>query len=211
MTFGGGCSLMELSEGRPTPMNLNTPHHIARAPDRLAVFLLAFLFVSLSPLPAATTGPVGTIRGVVSSGATGNNLNNASVRVKGAPHEVLTDRDGSFEITLAPGQYEVVVSYTGLEPETRAHHGSVPQRKCTVRYETPRRKFYFEARATVLPQSLGTRPTANDFRGSYIAATERSIESRPACNREDKPPLSTKTSNLQLRRSWPTAAEYDGR
>jgi TonB-dependent receptor len=42
-----------------------------------------------------------------------------------------------------------------------------------VSYETARRQFYVEARATVFPRSLSTRPTATDRRGTYIAATEK--------------------------------------
>ncbi|MDO8539422.1 MAG: TonB-dependent receptor [Opitutaceae bacterium] len=42
-----------------------------------------------------------------------------------------------------------------------------------VSYETPRRQFYLEARATVFPESLSTRPTANDLRGTSISATEK--------------------------------------
>lgn len=43
----------------------------------------------------------------------------------------------------------------------------------SVSYETPRRLFNIEARATVFPKSLSTRPTANDLRGTTISATEK--------------------------------------
>lgn len=65
-----------------------------------------------------------------------------------------TDLAGQPVLPTAPRYFEWFASY-GLS------------------YETPRRTFYIEARATVFPESLSTRPTANDLRGTYIAATEK--------------------------------------
>lgn len=83
----------------------------------------AFVFGSIlnfSPVARAATGRTSAIRGTVSNAATGNNLNNASVQLKGVQQEVLTERDGSYIfIGLAPGTYEMTVSYTGLDPEKR--------------------------------------------------------------------------------------------
>lgn len=86
-----------------------------------AVFLIgALISLSITSVARAATGGSSTIRGTVSNAATANNLNHASVQVKGLAHEVLTARDGSFEITgLAPGTYQLTVSYTGLDLERR--------------------------------------------------------------------------------------------
>jgi TonB-dependent receptor len=65
-----------------------------------------------------------------------------------------TDQNGRPVLPTAPNYFEWFASY-GMS------------------YETPRRGFYIEARATVFPESLSTRPTANDLRGTYIAATEK--------------------------------------
>jgi hypothetical protein len=75
-------------------MNPSTLHLVLRllscAPGRFAVFLLAFLFVSLNPLRAAAPGSTSAIHGTVGNAATGNNLNLASVQVNGMQQEFLT-------------------------------------------------------------------------------------------------------------------------
>lgn len=65
-----------------------------------------------------------------------------------------TDLAGRPVLPTAPNYFEWFASYG-------------------VSYETPRRRFYLEARATLFPESLSTRPTANDLRGTYISATEK--------------------------------------
>ena len=64
---------------------------------RSRVALFACLVAFAIPISAqnATTA---TIRGTISNAATGNNLNQASVRLSGSPHETLTERDGSYTI-----------------------------------------------------------------------------------------------------------------
>ena len=73
----------------------------------------------LSPL-AAQTGGTGSITGTVANASTRLFLNEAEVRIAGTNTTVLTDRDGTFSLGgLRPGAYELVVSYTGLDAETR--------------------------------------------------------------------------------------------
>ncbi|MGH7944638.1 MAG: TonB-dependent receptor [Opitutaceae bacterium] len=82
--------------------------------------LLGLFIAAFAAHTHAQTAPTGTIRGAVSNAATGNNLNNAGIRVQGSTQEYLTDRDGSFTVMgLAPGSYDLTVSYTGLDPQTR--------------------------------------------------------------------------------------------
>ena len=74
----------------------------------------------LSPLAAQTSG-TGSITGTVANASTRLFLNEAEVRIAGTNTTVLTDRDGTFSIGgLKPGAYELVVSYTGLDAETRS-------------------------------------------------------------------------------------------
>jgi iron complex outermembrane recepter protein len=81
-------------------------------------FVVGYLLIG--QIATAATGATGAIRGTVSNAATGNHLNDASVQVKGVRQEFLTERDGSYAIPgLAPGTYELTVSYTGLDPEKR--------------------------------------------------------------------------------------------
>src|SRR5688572_21078779 len=77
-------------------------------------------FVAFAISLSAQNATTATIRGTISNAATGNNLNQASVRLSGLPHETLTERDGSYTIIgVAPGTYEITVSYTGLDAEKR--------------------------------------------------------------------------------------------
>jgi len=62
----------------------------------------------------------GAISGRVVNSSTRQFLSAAEVKVIGTNVSVLTDRDGSFTLTnLAPGSYNLEISYTGLDPEKR--------------------------------------------------------------------------------------------
>src|SRR4051812_34540660 len=89
--------------------------------NRLTARLGCALVLTLAGarLHAAAAGTA-SIRGSVSNAATAANLENASVRVKGSNQEYLTERDGTFQIVgLAPGTYDLIVNYVGLDAQTR--------------------------------------------------------------------------------------------
>lgn len=87
---------------------------------RVALVSCAGVLAVAAGQPARAAAPTATIRGTVSNAATAAHLNHVSVRVKGQPNEYLTERDGSYVIVgLAPGTYDLTVSYLGLDPETR--------------------------------------------------------------------------------------------
>jgi iron complex outermembrane receptor protein len=104
-------------------MNLtSTLRRFARCPLGLRVALTAALasLLCLTPL-SAQTGNTGAVTGTVANSGTNQFLANAEVRVAGTNQVVLTDRDGSFELrNLAPGTYELQVTYAGLDPEKRS-------------------------------------------------------------------------------------------
>ena len=87
-------------------------------PARLAR-LLAIVCTVASPLLNAQGG-TGTITGTVANSSTRQFLASAEVRVAGTNLSALTDREGLFALRqLAPGSYQLEVSYTGLDPEKR--------------------------------------------------------------------------------------------
>jgi hypothetical protein len=88
---------------QPTNPNQHIPLQTFRARIRVrslpaALFLFSSRF-ALGPMMSAAEDRSGVVRGVVSNAATGNNLTQASVRSDGSNQEVLTDRDGSIEIS----------------------------------------------------------------------------------------------------------------
>ncbi|MEX2045318.1 MAG: carboxypeptidase regulatory-like domain-containing protein, partial [Opitutus sp.] len=94
---------------------LNSPFHSLR--PWLAAFVA--MAAALASLPAQSGGNA-TVTGSVTNSATRAFLEGAQVSLLGTNQEVLTERDGQFEITgVAPGEYTVVVSYTGLDTQRR--------------------------------------------------------------------------------------------
>jgi iron complex outermembrane receptor protein len=65
-----------------------------------------------SVLAAQTPGPVGTLKGRV-TGPTGEALAGASVSTVGAPHVATAHSDGSYQLTLPAGRYEVQARLLG--------------------------------------------------------------------------------------------------
>lgn len=86
-----------------------------KTPLRL-VALCALAFSSLASLQAQT----GAITGTVANSSTRQFLTAAEVRVVGTNTSTLTDRDGTFTLpNVAPGTYNLEVTYSGLDPEQR--------------------------------------------------------------------------------------------
>ena len=92
-------------------------------PGRNSAFALglAILFAGASALCAPNT--TGGIAGAVSNVATGRLLEGAAVELAGRGRTALTDNTGGFSFTGLPaGEYEVVASYTGLNPVRQSVH-----------------------------------------------------------------------------------------
>ena len=89
-----------------------------KLPTLRAVAALCLAFV-LPRLAAQSTAA--TLTGTVANASTRQFLTAAEVKVVGTHLSVLTDRDGTFTLqNLAPGTYQLEVSYTGLDPEKRS-------------------------------------------------------------------------------------------
>jgi len=88
-----------------------------RSAFRLVVCLWAALaFVSMSSAQPVTGGQV---RGRVYNGATGENLESATVSIPGTDLTTYTERDGTFTLSRVPaGTATVKVSYPGLDDAT---------------------------------------------------------------------------------------------
>lgn len=88
---------------------------------RFAVFVCVSLLAGAAPAAVAADTGTATINGTVANASTRLFLNAAEVRIAGTNQSALTDRDGSFALrNLAPGTYELEVSYAGLDPEKRS-------------------------------------------------------------------------------------------
>ena len=102
-------------------MNLFIPvRPLLRACARRTACLLVSgsLLLGVVRLPAQTSDAM--IVGTVANSATRQFLTDAEVKIVGTNLAVLTDRDGTFAIrNLAPGTYQLEVSYTGLDVERR--------------------------------------------------------------------------------------------
>lgn len=100
------------SSQRPAPKHLFA---------RIGLFLLIASGLASQQLVAQTPPNTATISGVVSNVSTQQFLTDAEVRVVGTKISALTDRDGSYTLrNLAPGTYQLEVSYTGLDTEKRS-------------------------------------------------------------------------------------------
>ncbi len=88
---------------------------IATTVRTLAVYLVLGLLLGLTPAQAQT----GTIAGVVVDAETGETLVGANVALRGTTTGTATDLDGRYRIRdLAPGTYDVVVSFVGFQGKT---------------------------------------------------------------------------------------------
>ena len=75
---------------------------------------LALLCLSFFLIINSSEAQTGLIRGTVTDATTGESLIQAAVLYSG--QGVLTDFDGRYKVELAPGVYELSVSYVGYEP-----------------------------------------------------------------------------------------------
>jgi TonB-dependent receptor len=64
-----------------------------------------------------TTVQTSAIVGRVSNAATAHNLEGAVVRIEGTNYETTTERGGTFQLNVPPGDYELTISYTGLDAQ----------------------------------------------------------------------------------------------
>ncbi|MBI5693168.1 MAG: TonB-dependent receptor [Verrucomicrobia bacterium] len=89
--------------------------HLAAAPARRAAAVLLFPAIGL----AAASAPTGNLTGRVLNEATGSYLEGAAVALGREGLSTLTNRTGAFEfVGVAPGTYDLLVSYAGLDPQT---------------------------------------------------------------------------------------------
>src|SRR4051812_23717293 len=81
---------------------------------RLLALSLAFGFAGF----AAGQPPAGSVEGRIRNAVTGENLNHATVAVKGTTRVVLTDDTGSYRLDNLPaGPVTLRVFFTGLDPQ----------------------------------------------------------------------------------------------
>lgn len=78
---------------------------------RIVILLLAFNSLALSQGTHA-------LRGTVRDSATGEFLGAANVRVLGTTRGTIANTRGSYALTLQEGEYRIMVSYLGYQPET---------------------------------------------------------------------------------------------
>jgi TonB-dependent receptor len=84
-------------------------------PRTLILFLAALTLAPFAPL--AHAADTGILTGVVSNTATGNLLEGARIEIPQLGVGSLTDLTGRYVLTgVPPGTYEVVATYTGLDP-----------------------------------------------------------------------------------------------
>ncbi|MFZ9748021.1 MAG: TonB-dependent receptor [Opitutaceae bacterium] len=110
---------------------MSVPLRLHRGSSR-ACPLLAVLLAALLPFAAAQSEGAGAIRGVISNGATGQNLEGAEVTLTPGARSTLARRDGRFEFTgVPPGAYVLTATYAGLEAakaEVRVTAGATSDR-----------------------------------------------------------------------------------
>jgi iron complex outermembrane receptor protein len=87
---------------------------------RLALALALGLLTCFGGATALAQNPKATLAGTVANASTGLFLTAAEVRLAGTGRSVLTDREGRFAFAdLAPGSYQLEVSYAGLDRQQR--------------------------------------------------------------------------------------------
>lgn len=107
-------------------------HGFAPLPKITVAFFLVLLAGLLSPAASAAAAETGSLAGVVSNTATGQNLAGAEVTLSPGGGRTLTLRDGRYEFTgLAPGAYTVTATYSGLDPASTA--ANVTGGRATIR------------------------------------------------------------------------------
>jgi iron complex outermembrane receptor protein len=84
--------------------------------------LIALAAIGATALPASAADNVassstGVISGIVTNKTTGNGLIGAKVEIPRLNVSVLVDNTGRYVLNVPPGNYDVVVSYTGMDSE----------------------------------------------------------------------------------------------
>lgn len=97
-------------------------------PKSPIALLTAWLALALSPAqistaaessPASLAGqPAGVVTGRVSNAVTANNLEGAIVRAEGTGFQTVTQRGGTYQLQLPPGNYTLSVSYLSLDTQS---------------------------------------------------------------------------------------------
>ena len=87
---------------------------------RKAKFILLGLFVS----SFSSWAQNGTIRGSAIEDATGDPLMGVTVVVEGTTNGAATDFDGKFEISMAPGTYNITVTFISFQKVSVKHFTS---------------------------------------------------------------------------------------
>jgi iron complex outermembrane recepter protein len=81
-------------------------------------FLLLFSALLAPLVLRAQPAETGVITGRVSNAATQANLEGAVVRVEGMELSTLTERDGTYRLSVPAGNYSLIAGYTGLDEQT---------------------------------------------------------------------------------------------
>ncbi len=87
-----------------------------------ALLALVFLSLPLAPTIAASAAAgaarnAATVSGIVTNKTTGNGLEGARVEIPTLRLTALVDNTGRYILSVPPGTYELVVSYTGLDSQ----------------------------------------------------------------------------------------------
>ena len=93
------------------------------------VALLAAASLSASFFASAQTAPAGTIEGRVTSGRSGEYLENARITVEGTDISAKTDAQGRFQLTVPPGRITLRVAFDGFRSAERQVTAEVLQIK----------------------------------------------------------------------------------
>ena len=80
-------------------------------PIKTLVLLISLWMIGTS----AIAQEKGFIRGQVFDGETGLTVIGARVRVEGQAVGAMTDLDGKFSVSIAPGTYDVFIAFTGMD------------------------------------------------------------------------------------------------
>lgn len=123
-------SILKIINAHLTPsVALTTSNTMKLSHSSFRVFFVAAFASTLSLLPisraqteSAKGGPTireaGTISGIVRNSGTATQLRLANIAIAGSGNNVVTMDDGSYTVSLPPGNYRITASYTGLDSET---------------------------------------------------------------------------------------------
>jgi iron complex outermembrane receptor protein len=89
-------------------------------PFRAAFVWIVALTLAFAPVRLLAQAATATLRGAVANGNTQLFLDRAEVKVEGTQFVALTDRDGTYSLSLPGGTYNLTVSYAGLDTEKRS-------------------------------------------------------------------------------------------